>query len=142
MPSGGLPRKIWDTDGDEDAFLQPACLEYRDHLGGGKPPTLKVLTMQHAGPVAGPKWEASRYRDMQEWGRAEEMENGGDRTARKHVDGLLGLREATRSGPPFQIPGAYNEGGGRRLASCGGKPGESAEELGTADTDPEQGRGG
>ena len=21
LPSGGLPRKVWDTDGDEDAFL-------------------------------------------------------------------------------------------------------------------------
>ena len=40
------------------------------------------------------------------------------------------------------IPGADNDGGGRRLASGGGKPGEGAEELGTADTDPDQGRGG
>ena len=79
---------------------------------------------------------------MQEWGRAEETENGGDRTARKHVDGLLGLREATRSGPPFQIPGGDNDGGGRRLASGGGKPAEDEEELGTDETDPEQGRGG
>ena len=26
LPSGGLPRKGWDMDGDEDAFLQPARL--------------------------------------------------------------------------------------------------------------------
>ena len=92
--------------------------------------------------MTGPKWEAPRYRDVQEWGGAEEMAYGGDRTARKHGYGLRGLQEATRSGPQFKIPGADNDGGGRRLASGGGKPGEGAEELGTADTDPEQGRGG
>ena len=58
-PGGGLPRKVWDTGGDDDAFLQPACPGHRDHLGGGKPPTPKVLTMQHAGPVAVIKWEPS-----------------------------------------------------------------------------------
>ena len=57
LPCGGLPRKGEDTDGDEDAFLQPECPGHRDHLGGGKPPTPKVLTMRHAGPVAGPQWE-------------------------------------------------------------------------------------
>ena len=45
MPSGGLPRKGWNTDGDEVTFLSPACPGHRDHLGGGKPPTPKVLTM-------------------------------------------------------------------------------------------------
>ena len=59
VPLGGLPRKGWDKDGDEDTFLQPACLGHRDHLGGGRPPTPKVLTMRHAGPVADPKWETS-----------------------------------------------------------------------------------
>ena len=81
LPSGGLPRKGWDTDSNEDAFLQPACPGHRDHLGGGKPPTPKVLTMRHAGPVAGHKWETSRYRDVQEWGGAEDTANGGDITA-------------------------------------------------------------
>ena len=57
MPSAGLPGKVRDTDGDEGAFLAPACLGRRDHLGGGKPPTSKVLTMRHAGPVTVPKWE-------------------------------------------------------------------------------------
>ena len=56
MPCGGLTRMGWDTDGDEGAFLSPACLGHRYHLGGGKPPTPKVLTMRHAGPVADPKW--------------------------------------------------------------------------------------
>ena len=78
---------------------------------------------------------------MQEWGGAEETANGGDRTTRKYGDGLRDLREATRSGPQFQIPGADNDGGGRRLASGGRKPGEGAEELGTAGKDLEQGRG-
>ena len=59
LPSGGLPRKGRDTDGDEDAFLQPACPVHRDHIGGGKPPTPKVLTMQHAGSMAVIKWETS-----------------------------------------------------------------------------------
>ena len=45
MPSGGLPRKGWDTDGNEDAFLSTACPGHRDHIGGGKHPTPKVLTM-------------------------------------------------------------------------------------------------
>ena len=53
LPCGGLPRKGRDTDSDADAFLQTACPGHRDHLGGGKPPTPKVLTMRYAGPVAG-----------------------------------------------------------------------------------------
>ena len=57
IPSGGLPRKGWDTDGDEGAFMSPACPGHSDNLGGGKPPTPKVLTMRHAGPVAEPQWE-------------------------------------------------------------------------------------
>ena len=98
--------------------------------------------MRHDGPVAGPKWEASRYRNVQEWGGVEETANGGDRTTRKHRRGLRGLRETNRSGPQFQIPGADNDGGGQQLASGVRKPDEGAEELGTADTDSEQGRGG
>ena len=57
IPSGGLPRKGRDTDGDEDVFLAPASPGHCDHLGGGKPPTPKVLTMRHAGPVAVLQWE-------------------------------------------------------------------------------------
>ena len=57
MPSGGLSRKGQDTDVDEGALLSPACPGHRDHLGGGKPPTPKVVTMRHAGPVADPQWE-------------------------------------------------------------------------------------
>ena len=75
-------------DGNEYAFMSPACPGHRDHLGGGKPPTPKVLTMGHAGTMADPKWEASPYRDGQEWGGAEEKATGGDRSAGKHGDGL------------------------------------------------------
>ena len=57
IPSGGLPRKGRDTDGDEGSFLAPACPGHRDHLGGGKPPTPKVLTMKHAGNMVDPQWE-------------------------------------------------------------------------------------
>ena len=41
----GMPRKGQDTDGDEGAFMAPACPGHRDHLGGVKPPKSKVLTM-------------------------------------------------------------------------------------------------
>ena len=57
IPSGGLPGKGQNTNGDEGAFMAPACLGRRDHLGGGKPPKSKVLKMRHAGPVAVPQWE-------------------------------------------------------------------------------------
>ena len=53
LPCRGLPRKVRNTDSDADAFMHLACPGYRDHLGGGKPPTPKVLTMRHAGPMAG-----------------------------------------------------------------------------------------
>ena len=53
LPCRGLPRKGRDTDSDADAFLQLAFLGHRDHLVGGKHPTPKVLTMRHAGPMAG-----------------------------------------------------------------------------------------
>ena len=33
MPSGGLPRTGRYEDGDVDAFLQPSCPGYCDHLG-------------------------------------------------------------------------------------------------------------
>ena len=142
VPSGGLPRKGWDTDGDEDIFLALACPGHRGHLGGGKSPTPKVLTMPHAGPLADPQWKTSRYCDVQGLGGAEEKATGGDRAAGKHRDSLRGLRETTRGGTKFQVPGANNDGRGQRLASGGGKPDEGAEELGTAETDTDQGRGG
>ena len=49
LPSGGLPRTGRDKGVNADALLQTACPGYRDHLGGGKPPPPKVLTMRHAG---------------------------------------------------------------------------------------------
>ena len=84
VPSGGLPRTGWDTDVDAGAFLLPACPGNCDHLVGGKPPTLKVLIMRHAGPVADPQWDTSGYRGVQEWGVAEETATGGDRAAGNH----------------------------------------------------------
>ena len=88
MPSGGLPGKGRDADGDEGAFLAQTCPGRRDHLGGGKPPTSKVLTMRHAGPVAAPKQETQDHRDEQEWGGEEETATGGDRDTGNHGDGL------------------------------------------------------
>ena len=85
---GGLLRNGWDKDGDEDKFLQSACPGHRDNLGGGKPPTPKVLIIRHAGPVVDPKWETSRYRNVKEWGGAEETATGRNRTTRKYGDGL------------------------------------------------------
>ena len=55
LPSRGLPRMGRDEDGDADALLQLTCPVYLDHLGGGKPPTPKVLTMRHDGPMEGAK---------------------------------------------------------------------------------------
>ena len=52
MPSRGLLGKGRDTDGNEGEFWTLACPGHRDHIGGGKPPTSKVLTMRHAGPMA------------------------------------------------------------------------------------------
>ena len=88
MPSGGLPGKGQYADGDEGAFLAPACPGRCDNLGGGKPPTSKVLTMQHAGPVAVPQWETQEHRNVQEWGGEEETATGGDRDTGKHGGGL------------------------------------------------------
>ena len=73
--------------------------------------------MRHAGPVAEPQRETSGYCDVQEWGGAEETATGKDRAAGKHGDGLRGLRETTRGGTKFQVPGGNNDGGGRRLAN-------------------------
>ena len=53
LPCGGLTRKGCDTDSDANAFLHLACPGHCDNLGGGKPPTPEVLTMRHAGPMAG-----------------------------------------------------------------------------------------
>ena len=66
MPSGGMPGKGRDADGDEGTFMAQTCKGRRDHLGGGKPPSSKVPTMRHAGPVAVPKGEAQEHRDVQE----------------------------------------------------------------------------
>ena len=47
IPSGGLPGKGRDVDGDEGKFLAQTCTGRRDHFGGGKPPSSKVPTMRH-----------------------------------------------------------------------------------------------
>ena len=88
MPSVGLPGKGQDADGDEGAVIVQTCPGRRDHLGGGKYPTPKVLTMRHAGPVAVPKRETQEHRDVQEWGGEEEEATGGDRDTGEHVDGI------------------------------------------------------
>ena len=88
VPSGGVPGKVRDTDGDEGAFLAPECPGCRDHLGGGKPPSPKITTMRHAGPVAVTAWTPHEHRDVQEWGEEEEAATGGDGGKGKHGDGL------------------------------------------------------
>ena len=88
MPSGGLPGKGRDADGDEGTFMAQTCKGRRDHLGGVKPSSSKVPTMQHAGPVAVHKWETQEHRDVQEWGGEEETVTGGERYTGKHGDGL------------------------------------------------------
>ena len=98
-------------DSDADAFMQRVCPGHRDHLGGGKPPTPKVLTMRHAGPMAGTQREAPHHRDVQERGGTEETADGGDRSEGQHREGLRGLQEANRNGHQVQITGANNDGG-------------------------------
>ena len=88
MPSGGLPGKGRDADGDEGTFMAQTCPGRRDHLGRGKPPPSKVLAMRHAGAVAFPKWETQEHRNVQEWGGKGEPATGGDGDKGKHGDGL------------------------------------------------------
>ena len=88
MPSGGLPGKGRDADGDEGAFLAQTYPGRRDHLGGGKLPTSKVIAFLHAGPLAVPKWDTQEHRNVQEWGREEETATGGNRDTGKNGDAL------------------------------------------------------
>ena len=89
VSSGRVPGKGRDTNGNEGAFLATACLGRRDHLGGGKPPSSKMPTMKHAGPMAVTKWTPQEHRYVQEWGGEEEAATGGGKI--KHGDGLRGL---------------------------------------------------
>ena len=68
VSSGRVPGKGRDTDGDESAFLATACSGRCDHLGGGKPPSSKMPTMRHAGPVTVTKWTSQDHIDVQKWG--------------------------------------------------------------------------
>ena len=56
LTNGGLPRTCREEDRDADALLKLECPVYPNHLGGGKLPPPKVLTMQHSGPMEGIKW--------------------------------------------------------------------------------------
>ena len=96
LPCGGLPRKGREMDSDADAFLHLVCPGHRDHLGGGKPPTPKVLMMRHAGTVEGTQQEAPCHCVVQERGGAEETEDSGVRAEGQHGEGIRGLREANR----------------------------------------------
>ena len=99
LSSGRVPGKGQDTDGDEDAFLAPACPGCRDHLGGVEPPSSNMSMMRHAGPVVFTKWTPQDYSYLQEWGGEEEAATGGRGGKRKRGDGLRGLREAASVGP-------------------------------------------
>ena len=99
VSSGRVPGKGRYTDGDEGVFLATACSGRRDHLGGGKPPSSKMPTMLHAGPVAVTKWTPQEHSDVQEWGGEEEAETGGGGGKRNHGDGLRGLRGKIIDGP-------------------------------------------
>ena len=99
VSSGQVPGKGRDMDGDEGAFLETACSGRCDHLGGGKPPSSKIPTMRHAGPVAVTKWMPQEHSDVHEWGGKEEAATGGGGGKRKHGDGLRGLRGTITDGP-------------------------------------------
>ena len=78
LPSGGLPGKGRDADGDAGTCLAQTRPGRRDHLGGGKTHPSKVLTMRRYGAVAVPKWETQEHHDVQEWGGEEDTATGGD----------------------------------------------------------------
>ena len=99
VPSGRVPGNGRNTDSDEGAFLATACSGPRDRLGRGKPPSSKMPTMRHAGPVKVTKWTSQEHSDVQEWGGEEKAETGGGGGKRKHVDGLRGLRGTATDGP-------------------------------------------
>ena len=99
VSSGRVPGKGRDTDGDEGAFLATTCLGRCDHLGGGKPPSSKMPTMRHDGPVAVTKWTPQEQSDVQEWGREEEAATDKGGGKRKHGDGLQGLKGKITDGP-------------------------------------------
>ena len=111
LPSGGLPRTDRDADGDADALLQPACLGYRDCLGGGKPPPPKVPTMQHDCSMEGIKRKAPRHRTVQKGRGKEEALDGGGGVEGYHGEGLRGLWETTGDGVDIQIPGTGDDSG-------------------------------
>ena len=98
VSSGRLPGKGQDEDGDEGAFLAPACPGCHDHLEVGEPPSSKMPTMRYAGPVALTKWMPQEYGDVQEWGGEEEVTTGGGGGKRNRGDGFRGLREAATVG--------------------------------------------
>ena len=58
MPGGGMTGPRFDKDGYAGALPAPACTRHRGHSGGGKPPPPMVRPMRHAGPPAGPEWQA------------------------------------------------------------------------------------
>ena len=86
--------------------------------------------MSHVRPVTGPQRPPQEHRDVQEWGGQEETTTGGGGGQGQRGDGLRGLRGAVAGSPLVQIPGEDLDGGGRRLAGGGGKPGKGQEELG------------
>ena len=45
LPCRGLPRKVWDADSDADEFMHPERPVNRDHLGCGRFPSSKMITM-------------------------------------------------------------------------------------------------
>ena len=78
---------------------------------------------------------------MQERSGKEETADGGGRVVGQHRGGLWDLQENTWDGGDIQVPGAGDDGGWWQLAGSGGKLGESTEELETAVTYFEPGRG-
>ena len=55
--------------------------------------------------MTGPKWEAPQHCDVQQWGEAEEKEDGGDRTVGKHREGLDIYRKSIKGDPSFKCLG-------------------------------------
>ena len=105
VSSGRIPGKGRDKDGDEAAFMETACKGRHDHIGGRKPPSSKMPTMQHASPVVVSKWPSQEHINVQEWGREEETATCVGGVKRQRGDGLRGLWEQLQAVPSFKYLG-------------------------------------
>ena len=123
MPSGGVHGQSGNKDGNVGALRAPACPQHRGYYGGRKLPTPTVRPVQHASPPAGVERVAPGHITVSEGDGTEEMTSGVGEDAGEYREGLRGLLGAYKECVGFNISGESSEGGRRRLAGGGWKPG-------------------